>query len=414
MSLPLKIAWRYLVSKKGHQAVNIISIVAVCGVVVATAALICVLSVFNGFRGLIMGKLAMLDPQVAITATMGKTINDADSVIDVVNNIPGVERAVPVILDQALAIYAQYQMPVRLKGVPDNYNTMNDIDSVIVDGEWKLRDQVSRYIIVGAGPAVRLMVRPESLGMVYLYAPQRQGHVNIANPMGAFRQDSLFVSGIFQLQQNSYDADLIYVPLDVAQELFDYETEATQIEVKLDSGANEQQVMHAIGNILGSSYQVQNRLMQQREAYRLVNIEKWMAFLLLAFILVIATFNVISTLSLLIIEKDDSIATLRALGANDRQISRIFVLQGWLITLAGAITGVIIGLILCLCQQQFGWLRLSGDPANMIINAYPVEVQWTDVIITLALVAAVGLLTSMVTALIMRRRLKSEELEVRS
>ncbi len=414
MSLPLKIAWRYLVSKKGHQAVNIISIVAVCGVVVATAALICVLSVFNGFRGLIMGKLAMLDPQVAITATMGKTINDADSVIDVVNNIPGVERAVPVILDQALAIYAQYQMPVRLKGVPDNYNTMNDIDSVIVDGEWKLRDQVSRYIVVGAGPAVRLMVRPESLGMVYLYAPQRQGHVNIANPMGAFRQDSLFVSGIFQLQQNSYDADLIYVPLDVAQELFDYETEATQIEVKLDSGANEQQVMHAIGNILGSSYQVQNRLMQQREAYRLVNIEKWMAFLLLAFILVIATFNVISTLSLLIIEKDDSIATLRALGANDRQISRIFVLQGWLITLAGAITGVVIGLILCLCQQQFGWLRLSGDPANMIINAYPVEVQWTDVIITLALVAAVGLLTSMVTALIMRRRLKSEELEVRS
>lgn len=414
MSLPLKIAWRYLVSKKGHQAVNIISIVAVCGVVVATAALICVLSVFNGFRGLIMGKLAMLDPQVAITATMGKTINDADSVVDVVNNIPGVERAVPVILDQALAIYAQYQMPVRLKGVPDNYNTMNDIDSVIVDGEWKLRDQVSRYIVVGAGPAVRLMVRPESLGMVYLYAPQRQGHVNIANPMGAFRQDSLFVSGIFQLQQNSYDADLIYVPLDVAQELFDYETEATQIEVKLDSGANEQQVMHAIGNLLGSSYQVQNRLMQQREAYRLVNIEKWMAFLLLAFILVIATFNVISTLSLLIIEKDDSIATLRALGANDRQISRIFVLQGWLITLAGAITGVVIGLILCLCQQQFGWLRLSGDPANMIINAYPVEVQWTDVIVTLALVAAVGLLTSMVTALIMRRRLKSEELGVRS
>ena len=403
----MKIAWRYLISKKGHQAVNIISIVAVCGVVVATAALICVLSVFNGFRGLIMGKLAMLDPQVAITATMGKTINDADSVINIANDIPGVERAVPVIIDQALAMYAQYQMPVRLKGVPDDYNTMNEMDSVIVDGEWKLRDQVSRYIVVGAGPAVRLMVRPEFLGMVNLYAPQRQGNVNIANPMGAFRQDSLFVSGIFQLQQNSYDADLIYVPLDVARELFDYETEATQIEVKLAPGANEPQVMKALENSLGKNYQVKNRLMQQSEAYRLVNIEKWMAFLLLAFILVIATFNVISTLSLLIIEKDDSIATLRALGANDRQISHIFVLQGWLITLAGAITGVVIGLILCLCQQQFGWLRLSGDPANMIISAYPVEVQWTDVLVTLALVAAVGLLTSMVTALIMRRRLRN-------
>ena len=406
MSLPLKIAWRYLVSKKGHQAVNIISIVAVCGVVVATAALICVLSVFNGFRGLIMGKLAMLDPEVAITATMGKTVSDADSVIDVVTAIPGVERAIPVIEDQALAIYAQMQMPVRLKGVPDDYNTMNGMDSVIVDGEWKLRDQVSRFAVAGAGPAVRLMVRPEFVGMVRLYAPQRQGRVNVANPMGAFRQDSVFVSGIFQLQQNSYDADLIFVPLDMARELFDYESEATQIEVKLAAGAREQQVMETISHALGGGYQVKNRLMQQREAYRLVNIEKWMAFLLLAFILVIATFNVISTLSLLIIEKDDSIATLRALGANDRQISRIFVLQGWLITLVGAVTGVVIGLVLCLCQQQFGWLRLSGDPTNMIISAYPVEVQWTDVLVTLALVAAVGLLTSMVTALIMRRRLR--------
>ena len=405
MSLPLKIAWRYLVSKKGHQAVNIISIVAVCGVVVATAALICVLSVFNGFRGLIMGKLAMLDPQVAITATVGKTINDGDSVISVVSAVPGVERAIPVIEDQALAVYAQLQMPVRLKGVPDDYNTMNDMDSVIVDGVWRLRDQVSRYAVAGAGPAVRLCVRPEFLGMINLYAPQRQGRVNLANPMGAFRQDSLFVSGIFQLQQNSYDADLIYVPLDVARDLFDYESEATQIEVKLAAGADEGQVMRGISQALGNGYQVKNRLMQQREAYRLVNIEKWMAFLLLAFILVIATFNVISTLSLLIIEKDESIATLRALGANDRQISRIFVLQGWLITLVGALVGVIIGLVLCLCQQQYGWLRLSGDPANMIINAYPVEVQWTDVIVTLALVAAVGLLTSMVTALIMRRRL---------
>jgi ABC-type lipoprotein release transport system permease subunit len=245
------------------------------------------------------------------------------------------------------------------------------------------------------------------MGMVRLYAPQRQRRVNIANPMGAFRQDSLFVSGVFQLQQNSYDADLIYVPLDMARELFDYETEATQIELKLMPGANEQQVMQLISHVLGKGYQVKNRLMQQSEAYRLVNIEKWMAFLLLAFILIIATFNVISTLSLLIIEKDDSIATMRALGANDSQISRIFVLQGWLITLAGAVTGIVIGLILCLCQQQFGLLRLSGDPANMIISAYPVVVEWTDVLVTLALVAAVGLLTSMVTALIMRRRLKN-------
>lgn len=407
MPLPLKIAWRYLVSKKGHQAVNIISIVAVCGVVVATAALICVMSVFNGFSGLIMGRLAMLDPDVAVTPSMGKTVNDADSVIDAVSAVPGVERAIAVVIDQALAVYGQYQMPVRLKGVPDDYNTMNDIDSLMVDGQWCLRDDVSRFAVSGAGPAIRLCVRPDFLGMVRFYAPQRQGRVNLANPMGAFRGDSLFVSGIFQLQQNSYDADLIYVPLEVARALFDYDTQATQIEVRLAPGADERQVMDGIHEALGGSYQVKNRLMQQREAYRLVNIEKWMGFLLLAFILVIATFNVISTLSLLIIEKDSSIATLRALGASDRQISKIFVLQGWLITLVGAATGVVIGLILCLCQQHYGWLKLNGDPATMIIDAYPVAVEWTDVLVTFALVAVVGLLTSLVTALIMRRRLAS-------
>jgi len=405
MGLPLNIAWRYLVSRKGHQAVNIISIVAVCGVVVATAALICVLSVFNGFRGIIMGRLAMLDPQIAVTATVGKAIADADSVVTVVSGVPGVQRAVPVIEDQALAIYAKFQMPVRIKGVPDDYNTTCAMDSVIVDGEWMMRDQVSRYAVAGVGPALTLHVRPGFVGMVNLYAPQRVGRVNVANPMSAFRQDSLFVSGIFQLQQNSYDNDLIFVPLDVARGLFDYDTQATQVEVSLMPDANEGAVMRDIATRLGGNYTVKNRLMQQSEAYRLVNVEKWMAFLLLAFILVIATFNVISTLSLLIIEKDQSIATLRALGASDRQVSRIFVMQGWLITLAGAVAGVVIGLLLCLCQQHFGWIRLSGDPANMIVQAYPVAVQLSDVLVTLALVAAVGLLTSMVTAIIMRHRL---------
>jgi len=407
MSLPLKIAWRYLVSRKGHQAVNIISIVAVCGVVVATAALVCVLSVFNGFRGLIMGRLAMLDPQVAITATVGKTIADADSVINAISDIPGVQRAMPVLEDQALAVYAQFQMPVRLKGVPDDYNTMNDMDSLMVDGQWMLNDQVSRYAVAGVGPALTLHVRPDYIGMVRLYAPQRQGRINLANPMGAFRQDSLFVSGIFQLQQNSYDADMIYVPLEAARQLFDYDRQATQIELRLTAQANEATVMHELQQRLGSGYTIKNRLMQQREAYRLVNVEKWMAFLLLAFILVIATFNVISTLSLLIIEKSQSIATLRALGANDSQVSRIFVMQGWLITLCGAVAGIVLGLCLCLCQQHFGWIKISGDPANMIVSAYPVQVQWTDVLVTLALVAAVGLLTSVVTALIMRRRLNA-------
>ena len=374
---------------------------------VTTAALVCVLSVFNGFRGVIMGRLALLDPQIAITSTLGKTIEHADSVIDAVESVDGVEEAMPVIEDQALAIFAEYQMPVRLKGVPNSYNRINNMDSLMIDGDFLLRDQVSPYAVVGVGPAMALHVRPGYMRMLQLYAPQRQGRVNLANPMGAFRVDSLFVSGVFQLQQNSYDSDLIFVPLDMARRLFDYPSQASQIEVKLKPGANEEVAMQQVVDKLGESYTVKNRLMQQAMAYKMVNIEKWMAFLLLAFILIIATFNVISTLSLLIIEKDQSIATLQSMGANGSQVTRIFVTEGWLIALVGAVTGIVLGLALCLCQQQFGWLRLHGDPANMVVNAYPVEVVWTDIIVVFLLVAAVGLLTSLVTSMIMRNRLQA-------
>ncbi len=406
MKLAIKIATRYLRSKKAHNAVNIISIISTCGVVVTTAALICVLSVFNGFKGLIMGRLAMLDPEIAISVTQGKAMADADSVITVAQSVKGVKQAVPVVEDNALAIFADYQMPVRLRGVPDGYDRINGIDSVMVDGEFKLRDEVSRYGVIGVGPALKLHARPGLLRMVQLYAPQRQGRVNMANPMDAFRNDSVFVSGVFQMQQNGYDADLIYVPIDLARELFDYTTEATRIELSLDPTASEAEVMQQLEQRLGPAYTVQNRLMQQATAYRLVNVEKWVTFLLLAFIMIIATFNVISTLSLLIIEKDESIRTFRSLGATNKLITQIFVAEGWLIALVGAVSGVVLGLALCLCQQQFGWLKMQGDESMMVVCAYPVQVEWTDVVVVFALVAAIGLLTSLVTSLTMRRRLR--------
>ena len=405
MSLPLKIAARYLRSKKAHSAVNIISIISIGGVAVTTAAMVCVLSVFNGFRGMITDRLSMLDPQIAITATKGKTINDADSVIRVVKAVDGVQMALPVVEDHALAIFADFQMPVRLKGVPDDYARINDIKSAIIDGDFILRDDVSNYAVIGTGPAVKLNARPGYLRMIQLYAPRRQGRVNINDPMNAFTADSVFTGGVFQLQQKNYDEDLIFAHIDLARELFDYTTEATQIELKLAPDANEEQVMKQLNAMLGSSYTVKNRLMQQDESYKLVNMEKWITFLLLAFCLIIATFNVISALSLLIIEKDESIHTLRNLGAHNQQITRIFVLEGWLIALIGAGIGIALGLILCLCQQTFGWLKLSADPSAVIIQAYPVQVEWTDVAIVFAIVALIGFLTSLVTSVIVRRRL---------
>jgi len=407
VKVPLKIAWRYLVSKKGHQAVNIISIVSICGVVVATAALVCVLSVFNGFRSVIMGRLAILDPQIAITATTGKVMANGDSVADAVSHINGVVLAMPVVEDQALAMYAQFQMPVHLKGVPDNYQALSAIDTVIVDGQWLLRDEVARYAVAAVGPALTLHVRPDYMGYLRIYAPQRQGHINLSDPMHAFRADSLFLAGIFQLQQNDYDADHIYVPLEVARDLFDYTSQATQVELKLTQGANEQAVMRQMQRQLGPNYLVKNRLMQHSEAYRLVNVEKWMAFLLLAFILIIATFNIISTLSLLIIEKDKSINTLQALGASKPLVTRVFVILSWLITGVGAITGIVLGVVLCVCQQHFGWIKLHGDASAMVVSAYPVEMQWSDVGVVLMLALAVGAITAVVTSLIMQRRLQA-------
>lgn len=406
MHLPLHIALRYLRSKKSHSAVNIISIVSVCGVIVATAAIVCVLSVFNGFSKLIHSKLSMLDADIAITATLGKTIADADSVAAVARGVAGVEMALPVVEDNALAMFFNYQMPVTLKGVPNGYDSLTNIRGTIIDGKYLLDDGISQYSVIAIGPALSLNVRPDYLKMVSLYTPRRRGNINLANPATALRSDSVFVSGVFQIEQNKYDRNTMFVSIEMARRLFDYTTQATAVELRLAPSANEPAVMAALNDALGEQYVVKNRLMQQAEAFRMVNIEKWVTFLLLGFILVIATFNVIGALSLLIIEKTDSIDTFRNLGASNKLISRIFVMEGWVISLTGAVLGIALGLVLCLLQEHFGLIEMQGNAATLIITAYPVAVQWTDVLVVLALSVAVGALTSLVTKLIMRRKLR--------
>lgn len=406
MNLPLHIAMRYLRSKKSHSAVNIISIVSVCGVVVATAAIVCVLSVFNGFGKLIHSKLSMLDPDISITAATGKVMADGDSVARVAGSVPGVQLALPTVEDQALAMFFDYQMPVRLKGVPENYDSLTDIRSAILDGHYMLSDGISEYTVMAVGPALTLNVRPDYLKMVNLYAPQRRGNINLANPATAFRSDSVFAAAVFQIEQKKYDNDLMYVSIDMARRLFDYDKQATAVEVRLSVGADERVVMQTLSERLGGSYLVKNRLMQQADAFKMINIEKWVTFLLLAFILVIATFNVIGALSLLIIEKKDGIATLRNMGASDRLVTRIFVAEGWLISIIGALIGVLLGLVLCLLQEHFGLITMHGNAATLIVDAYPVAVVWSDVLVVFALAAVVGVFTSIVVTLIMHRMLK--------
>lgn len=405
MNFVFKVALRYLKSKKTHSAVNIISIVSVCGVAVTTAAMVCVLSVFNGFSGLIGAKLAKLDPPLVITSAKGKTIANADSVASEVVQIAGVAMAVPTITEHGLAVYDDYQMPVLIKGVTDGYNRLTDINDVIIDGEFMLDDGVVHYAVLSVGAALQLRTRPGFVEGVRILAPKRMGNINLANPAGAFRSDTVFVAGVYQVDQSDYDRDMMIIPISSARFLFNYQTEATDIEVSLVADADETRVMKEISTLLGDEFTVKNRLMQQAYAFRMVNIEKWVTFLLLGFIMVIATFNVISTLSLLIIEKDESIATFRNMGATNKQIIRIFVVEGWLVSLTGAVAGIVVGLLLCWVQQAFGLIELQGATEMLVVKEYPVEVQLTDLFVVFVAVALVGLMTSLVTSIVMRRKL---------
>lgn len=406
MGIVLKTALRYLKAKKTHSAVNIISLISVCGVVITTAAIICVLSVYNGFSELLLEKTSQIDPEIEISAQKGKTINNADSLLSIVKNINGVETALATITDQALAVYHNRQMPITLKGIPDNYNNFCNLNNAILYGDFTLQDSLNRYAILSIGAAGHLQSGAGFFDYLNIYAPKRTGRVNLANPSGAFKTDSLYVSAIFQTQQYTYDQNFIFVPIEVTKKLFDYDTQATSIEVKLRNGSNEADIMKEIQHALGNQFSVKNRIMQQASSFKMINMEKWVTFLLLSFILVISAFNVISSLSLLIIEKSDNIRTFKYLGATNRQVANIFISEGILITLSGAALGIITGVILCLIQQQFGIIKLSAEAGTVIVDSYPVKLIWSDVIIVFGMVSVVGLITSLFTALLMRSKLR--------
>lgn len=402
--LTLRVAFRYLFARKTHNAVNVISLISVVGVAVATMAIVCVLSVFNGFTDLASSKLSRLDPQLKITPIIGKTIANADSLASELMAMEGIAVAAPTIEENALAIYDTRQMPVVIKGVTHDYERLTSIrDIVKSDGDFLLTDSVYTFATLSVGAAVNLGAHPGFYQYIGIYTPKRLGRINPANPMTSFRSDSLLVGGVYQVEQAEYDADMVIIPLENARCLLDYTTEASAVEVRLTDDADENEVIKNLSARFGADYKVSNRMQQQENSYRMIEIEKWITFLMLAFILVIASFNVISTLSMLVIEKEADIKTFSALGASRRQISRIFLMEGWLISLAGGVIGIVVGVILCLAQQWGGFIKLGGDHSVMSIDAYPVRVEATDLFVVMALVVVVGGATAMVTSLFTRR-----------
>lgn len=396
----LRIALRYLFSRKSHNAVNVISIVSMAGVAVATAAIVCVLSVFNGFTDVAISRISLIDPELKVSPAAGKLIADADSVASTVRGVDGVAAATPVVEEQALAMFAGRQMQVDIIGVPESYNTYMSLDSTIIDGTFSLSDPYTALpaSVISVGTAMRLGAYPMAAVPLSLYVPRRLGRINPANPLSAFRTDSLAIAGVFEVNQSEHDAQKIYIPLATACRLLDMDSEATSVHVVLDHDASISAVQKALRRALGPGYSVSNRLEQERESLRMIAVEKWITFLMLAFILLIASFNVISTLSMLIIEKADNMATLRAIGAPPSIIRRIFLCEGWLITVIGGLAGTVLGLILCLLQQRYSLITLGGDASLLSITAYPVRVSLSDILLVALLVAAVGWLMSYLTS----------------
>ena len=394
MNFPFYIARRYLFSKKSHNAINVISAISVCGVALATLALVCTLSVFNGFQDLVTTFFTAFDSQLKITAVRGKVFDGQDKRVLQLKKMPDVEVYSESLEDNVMVQYQGRQAMAVVKGVEDNFDQLTPIDSILFGrGDLLLHDEVVDYAI----PSIQLLSTLGSgirfLDPLEIYAPRRGAKVNMANPSTAFVTGNLFSSGlVFAVNQEKYDASYILTSIDFARRLFQYTTEVSAINLKLKAGADTDAVKKHIQDLLGDDFLVQDRYEQQADTYRIMEIEKLISYLFLTFILMIACFNVIGSLSMLIIDKRDDVVTLRNLGASDRQIVRIFLFEGRMISFFGAFAGVVLGLLLCWLQQEYGLIAL-GSSGSFVVDAYPVSVHASDVLLIFITVLLIGFLS---------------------
>lgn len=394
MNFPFYIARRYLFSKKSHNAINVISAISVCGVALATLALVCTLSVFNGFQDLVASFFTAFDPELKITAVRGKVFDGQDPRVLALKQLPEVAVYSESLEDNAMVQYQGRQAMAVIKGVEDNFDRLTPIDSILFGrGSLTLHDEVVDYAIPGIQLLSALGSGIRFLDPLEIYAPKRGAKVNVANPSTAFVSGNLFSSGlVFAVNQEKYDASYILTSLAFARRLFQYDTEVSSVNLRLKPDADIDAVKRKLQDRLGEEFRVQDRYEQQADTYRIMRVEKLISYLFLTFILVIACFNVIGSLSMLIIDKREDVVTLRNLGADDNQIVRIFLFEGRMISFFGAFIGVVSGLLLCWIQQTFGLIRL-GSSGSFVVDAYPVSVEAMDVIIVFVTVLLVGFLS---------------------
>lgn len=394
MNVPFYIARRYLFSKKSHNAINIISMVCVCGVVIATIAVVCALSVYNGFNDLVAGMFSSFDPELKISPRTGKVFDPTMAEFQKVKQLPDIAYFGEVLQDNALVRYHDRQDIAIIKGVDDNFSHLTQIDSILIDGSFILKDEVADYATLGVGLSSKLGAKPGFASPLEIYVPKRDEKVNLSNPASSFNQEYAYIGGVFLINQQVYDEGYMILPLSLVRQLLKYDKEVSSIELKLTDGADISSVRKQIKAILGDQFTVQDRYEQQEASFKMMQVEKWMTFLILSFILAIALFNVVGSLSMLMIEKKDDVRTLRNMGASDSLIRRIFLFEGWMISGFGALIGIVIGLVLCLLQQTYGIIKLGQTAGAFIIDAYPVRVIFTDLLTAFITVAAIGFMAA--------------------
>jgi lipoprotein-releasing system permease protein len=381
----------------------------VCGIALATLALVCTLSVFNGFQELVRTFFTAFDPELKITSVSGKVFDAQDERIQSLRQLPEIDVFSESLEDNAMVQYKGRQAMVVIKGVEDNFNQLTAIDSILYGrGDMVLHDEVVDYAIPGVDVTSSLGTGIRFLAPLEVYAPKRGSKINVANPSTSFQTAYLHSSGlIFAVNQQKYDASYILTSLSFARDLFQYDTEVSSIELKLKEGSNMYKVQKKISQSLGEDFQVLNRYEQQADTYRIMEVEKLISYAFLSFILLIACFNVIGSLSMLIIDKRADVVTLRNLGADDRLISKIFLLEGCMISFMGAIIGVALGLMLCFAQQEFGILSLGSGASSgaFVVDAYPVSVHFSDVVLVLITVLVIGYLSVLLPVRYLSRRL---------
>jgi len=393
VQLSFYIAKRYLISKKSHNLINVISLISVIGQAVGAAALIIVLSVFNGFEDVITSLYNTFDPDFVVTAMKGKTFNEQAFPEKKILAISGVKAVSGVVEEDALFKYADKQYIARIKGVSENYTRVSRLDSIIIDGTMTLQEGAANFAVVGAGVAWYLNININNIrDLLSVYVPKR-GKASSFNFTSAFNQEGIHPAGVFSVQQE-FDEKYVIVPLRFARKLLDYSDEVTSIEIFLKPGAAPDVVQSKINEILGPHYETRNRLQQNQALYKVLKSERLVIFLLLVFILILASFNMVGSLSILIVEKLKDIAVLKSMGAGKSLVRKIFTLEGLLISLSGSIAGLALGLILLQLQQHYGLVGLGGREGDFIINAYPVKMVLSDFIYVFFTVLVIGLLAT--------------------